>query len=624
MAGVVRGKKEKEPGPYVNVFNQVIDDLWQFYAYMVNGSEWCMARPHLHDVEETRVPVKAMPVKVLPPPAPKKRPAEEIASAPPSDASSIGKKAADTPRKAPPPPDPIPKLIAQRPQPPPLPLKSKATSWADIDDAESRPPWINRPPSGRLPSVPEGGSSSQAAPKVADPRRSSVPLGICHQTPQNQGELSDAMDQGGSSYPLVALEGPKAPSHHPPPKSASAKVPAGQTWGPKQPSFPPPRVQQAESERPTSSVPNLERPKNRWARQPDPSRVPVPFLFVDAAAEAKAKAITSSMPASSASRPGAENIQPTVSMNDIQSPDFDPEESESYQTPDEAASDPPTPIPVSQVPKVLDEDITNYENYRTYVKGVVRNWLASKKRQRATTGPQANYEQNPLTSFLLMVLISSFLETAKSAAKMTYKKLYESENEYWYQNSVYLQIEELQVGKFCKHGRQGTVWRYLKTIGVGNFEPQEPEDIDGWVEWLTRDQLISVMEWCFEYFWKDNVDYWDKVQRQHQLHHHTETYYAMWKHLWAVQTELQNLRPPYPSGWTWEGYMKRVKAGLVEKAVDMFLRKIRNAESLAKLYTNLFERKIEAFARIDVQQDAEGLPADVVLQEQDQGDDFAI
>ena len=85
-----------------------------------------------------------------------------------------------------------------------------------------------------------------------------------------------------------------------------------------------------------------------------------------------------------------------------------------------------------------------------------------------------------------------------------------------------------------------------------------------------------------------------------------------------MQAELKNMKPPYPSGWTWEGDMKRQKAKLTESEVFSFRNKICNAESLAKLHTDLFARKIGALEQIDVELDQHSLPTnDFVFQAHD-------
>jgi len=225
-------------------------------------------------------------------------------------------------------------------------------------------------------------------------------------------------------------------------------------------------------------------------------------------------------------------------VNDIQ-----PEEEEEYQTPDEMASDPPTPLPVSQVPAPMEEEVASYDTYQKHVKRIVQ-WLTAKENSQ---GQNPHYQQNALTSFLLMVCISSFLEVAKDAAKQTYQK-WRGNMPFWWEHDKYKKIEALELKKFCKHGRQGVVWRYLTSIGVTNFEPNEPGDIDGWKNWLSRQHLIQVMEFCFATFWKDKVV--TKDDSRWVLHGHIEAYWGWFDHLWAVQPELQNLDPtkPYPSG----------------------------------------------------------------------------
>jgi len=77
-----------------------------------------------------------------------------------------------------------------------------------------------------------------------------------------------------------------------------------------------------------------------------------------------------------------------------------------------------------------------------------------------------------------MVCVSSFLEVAKDAAKQTYQK-WKGQEPFWWEHDKYKAIEELEMKKFCKHKRQGAVWNFLTSIGVTNFEPNQPGDIDG-------------------------------------------------------------------------------------------------------------------------------------------------
>lgn len=232
----------------------------------------------------------------------------------------------------------------------------------------------------------------------------------------------------------------------------------------------------------------------------------------------------------------------------------------------------------------MQEDIANYDTYQKHVQCIVKQWLMGKEHCQAQN---PNYQQNSLTSFLLMVCISSFLEVAKDAAKQTYQK-WKGQEPFWWEHDKYKATEELEMKKFCKHKRQGAVWNFLTSIGVTNFEPNQPGDIDGWQNWLSRKQLIEVMEFCFATFWKDKIE--GKSDRRWVLRTHIEVYWGWFDHLWSVQTELKNLKTPYPSGWTWGGYMKKVKAGLAENAAETYRRKLGNCESLAKLYTHLFSK----------------------------------
>ena len=52
----------REPGPYVEIFERVISDLWKIYEHVLKESEWCLVLPGLFDKrDKLLVPVKAMP-----------------------------------------------------------------------------------------------------------------------------------------------------------------------------------------------------------------------------------------------------------------------------------------------------------------------------------------------------------------------------------------------------------------------------------------------------------------------------------------------------------------------------------------------------------------------------------
>ena len=500
----------------------------------------------------------------------------------------------------------------------------------------NRPPWVQRPPAGReypqpgkvagpvakdprRPSVPypqggssvpepeseaeEGGSSyprfGRSVPAEADPRRPSVPLpapvqGLSPSVPAPVQGLSPSVPL---PLPLVSKPHPPAgpftsapkPPSHPPPSNPPADP---LTWGPHPPSYPPPDHHCEEAA--ASSAP--EPPRNRWNRRPNPSRVPVPFLFVEENKLAKASTL---LPQDV----DQENAPPAGAMNDDV-----PESPET--TPGQAASSPPTPLPVSRVPSARAEEVAEYNAYQKHVQNIVKQWLSGKQSQNSNP----KYEQNALTSFLLMVLISSFLETAQDAVKQTYAKLH-GRNLGWWEDEQHKEIDRLGTRKFCQHMRQGQVWRFLKSVDVVNFTPDELGDIKGWKNWLSREQLISAMEFCFATFWKNR---WEtKEDKKNMLHLHLNIYWDWWQHLWDVQPDLKDLtrnRRPCPSGWSWEGFMEKEKAALAEKAAEAYIRKLGNCESLAKLYTHLFAKKIQAFEECNVDIDDEGsLPADVVL-----------
>ena len=68
------------PEPYVKRIDKFIGDLYHFYQYIVDESEWCCGKPGLFDLPQNIVPVKAIPGKATPvkampwrPPVPKKK-----------------------------------------------------------------------------------------------------------------------------------------------------------------------------------------------------------------------------------------------------------------------------------------------------------------------------------------------------------------------------------------------------------------------------------------------------------------------------------------------------------------------------------------------------------------------
>ena len=249
----------KEPGPYVEIFERVISDLWKIYQHVLNGSEWCLVLPGLFDKRD-KVPAKAMPVDLelmvmdkadrrsylmldkavrrsylmldkadccFLADAGQKRPAENYgwASRPPSsdeDSSEISPKI----QKVLPPP-----IGAKQSGGKALPIGGKQMpvrdAWADVVDSSV--------PAATLP----GRTSTAPVPPPAK-RWNAV---------EGSAEFGDiAMPK---DHPVAKTTGPKQPSN--PPK----------WWGPRSPSYPPPKA--------ASSVP--AEPKNRWSRR-------LPFLVL--------------------------------------------------------------------------------------------------------------------------------------------------------------------------------------------------------------------------------------------------------------------------------------------------------------------------------------------------------
>ena len=221
------------PEPYVRRIDKFIGDLYYFYQYILDESEWCCGKPGLFDLPQNIVPVKAIPGKATPvkaipwksPPVPKKRPLEDIArvaSAPPSEDSSVE----ETPAKKSPPP--LPKVVVKTLPPPPA--KARPI-WPDPD----RAPWVQRPPPGRepgkvagpvavakdprRPSVPYPQPAHVSGPVAKDPRRPSVPYPqpahVSGPFAKGPRRPSVPYPQGGSSVPEPESEAEEGGSSNP-------------------------------------------------------------------------------------------------------------------------------------------------------------------------------------------------------------------------------------------------------------------------------------------------------------------------------------------------------------------------------------------------------------------------
>ena len=250
---------------------------------------------------------------------------------------------------------------------------------------------------------------------------------------------------------------------------------------------------------------------------------------------------------------------------------------------DEAASD------VSQVPQPDPEEIQQYEEYQQYVRGIVKKWLEREEDKQNTKEAKQGKPKphNQLTHFLVMIAMASFLQVAKDAVKTVYRKLHGHRLNY-YEDASFLAIEKLEMKKFKQHSRLSFVWKFLVSIGVQNFQPEEPENIETWKTFLQADQVFQLMQYLFDTCWKSEPDKNLALDRHFQLWEHYYVYWDWCRHLLLINVQNIGLTKPYPSCWTWDGFMTIEKWKLVEQAVVLYRRKIACAESLSWRHTSVF------------------------------------
>ena len=91
--------------------------------------------------------------------------------------------------------------------------------------------------------------------------------------------------------------------------------------------------------------------------------------------------------------------------------------------------DDPKPYDISRIPIPPKEEIEKHEKYEKYVKMVVNRWLIRNKDEVRLNHPK--YRRTALTNFIFMILLSSFLEIAKDAARAVYSSLHGHRTNYF-------------------------------------------------------------------------------------------------------------------------------------------------------------------------------------------------
>ena len=378
------------------------------------------------------------------------------------------------------------------------------------------------------------------------------------------------------------------PSPPPPPKKLPPPPPyPGSAGGPKAPPWVPPFPSVPAFAAKASSVPNPQPPPPPapvLARPKEPSLPPPPSR------------VFSNRPKEPSHPP------PSRRVDDMPREPSYPPPGHAYRTNRWNRGDQQTPrkgmASEKEDPKTNDasimplpdkEDIEQHEKYVKYVKTVVQKWLMETEDDLKKRNPK--YQRTALTNFLFMTLVSSFLEVAKDAAMMAYKNLRGHRN-YYFQDSKWQSIEAMTMKTWVAHGRTGHIWKFMnETLSVQNFTPEDPGDIEKWKNWLSKEQVRKTMEWLFNECWRDRPDKRDP--KRLQLLDHTDALWEWYKHLETVQLVNEGIYDPWPSCWTWPGFMKRERLKCVEQATNLFRHKIGDAESLAKMHTKTFAWKIK-------------------------------
>ena len=162
------------------------------------------------------------------------------------------------------------------------------------------------------------------------------------------------------------------------------------------------------------------------------------------------------------------------------------------------------PNDVSVMPLPPQAEIDRHENYVKYVKTMVQRWLNLQGEEYYKKNPK--YERSAVTNFLFMTLLASFLEVANASGMAAFKYMH-GHKEFYYEHRLWQKMEALTMKKWIAHNRSGWIWKYMSTrLGIRNFAPEDPADIENWKNWLTQDQVIQLMTWLFDECWRDNPD----------------------------------------------------------------------------------------------------------------------
>ena len=526
---------------YEAIFERVNRGLFEIYTYcLAEGIPWCKIRPGLWDASEEDIKIhlankeKGMASKPLPVVLPIQSKAMPPMKAPPS------KK--DAPQKR-----PLPSLVD-------LELSEIASGPPSSDERAPARKALPPPPVMEIVSGPPSSDQRPPAKKVLppprvkpappipkDPRVSSTPY-----RPEPSFPKQDASKASG---------GPKAPPFPPPGWRAGAGAPTSL-----EPKEPPPRT-------------------NRWNKivsKPSTNKILSKPTFGNTEDQdedmASVKAIQEDEDMAS-----VKAIQDDEDMASVKAETSAKAEIPVKEEDDGMASN-PQHEDISRFPMPAEEEIIKHDDAVNYVKNIVREFLYGSVEDAQEKNPA--YKRNALTNFLLMTLVSSFLDTVREAGRQMYLQLEGNRNDY-YDDKTWRQIDELTLKKWSAHGRSGWVWEYMESIGVENFSPDDPTD----------------MEWLFESCWRAWPKRWIEKESRMQLWDHV---LVLWRYYRVVVTvhvkTTAGIQPDnFPSCWTWDGFLRTQRMKYVEKAVKAFRSKIGSAESLARMHAETFALDVRAF-----------------------------
>ena len=542
---------------YEAIFERVNRGLCEIYTYcLAEGIPWCKIWPGLWDASEEDIKIhlankeKGMASKPLPVVLPIQSKAMPPMKAPPS------KK--DVPQKR-----PLPSLVD-------LELSEIASGPPSSDERAPARKALPPPPVMEIVSGPPSSDQRPPAKKVLPPPRVKPAPPI-------------PKDLRVSSTPYRP-----EPSF---PKQDASKA----SGGPKAPPFPPPGWR-AGAGAPTSLEPKEPPPRtNRWNKivsKPSTNKILSKPTFGNTEDQdedmASVKAIQEDEDMAS-----VKAIQDDEDMASVKAETSAKAEIPVKEEDDGMASN-PQHEDISRFPMPAEEEIIKHDDAVNYVKNIVREFLYGSVEDAQEKNPA--YKRNALTNFLLMTLVSSFLDTVREAGRQMYLQLEGNRNDD-YDDKTWRQIDELTLKKWSAHGRSGWVWEYMESIGVENFSPDDPTDMGQWQDWLTQEQLISTMEWLFESCWRAWPKRWIEKESRMQLWDHV---LVLWRYYRVVVTvhvkTTAGIQPDnFPSCWTWDGFLRTQRMKYVEKAVKAFRSKIGSAESLARMHAETFALDVRAF-----------------------------